>query len=243
MTQPSLEDFLEAGAHFGHQAAKWHPSMRPYIYTERNTVHIIDLQQTQQKLASAQEFIADVVAKDGTVLFVGTKKQAQKIVRKMAEAVGMPYVTERWLGGTFTNFDSIKKQVAKMKELEAKRQSGELAKYTKKEQVAFDKEIERLNRFFGGLRTLYRLPEAVVVFDTHTDKNAIRESRRKKVPAVALCDTNSNADEVTYPIPTNDDAVKLLELMAKSFQQAVEEGKKRKTVKSEAMAKGAVSKK
>ncbi len=243
MKQPSLEEFLEAGAHFGHQSAKWHPSMRPYIYTERNTIHIIDLQQTQKMLAVAQDFIADVVAKDGTVLFVGTKKQAQKIVRKMAEAVEMPYVTERWLGGTFTNFDSIKKQVAKLKELEAKRQSGELTKYTKKEQVEFDKEIERLSRFFGGLRTLYRLPEAVVVFDTYTDKNAISEGRRKKIPRVALCDTNSNATEVTYPIPTNDDAVKVLELMAKSFQQAVEEGKKRRGAKADAMAKGNIIKK
>lgn len=241
MKQPSLEELLEAGAHFGHQSAKWHPSMRPYIYTERNTVHIIDLQQTQKKLAAAQEFIADVVAKDGTVLFVGTKKQTQKIVKKMAEAVGMPYSTERWLGGTFTNFDSIKKQVAKLKELEAKRQSGELTKYTKKEQVDFDKEIERLNRFFGGLRTLYRLPEVVVVFDTHTDKNAVSEGRRKKVPVVALCDTNSNADQVDYPVPTNDDAVKVLELIAAAFQEAVEEGKKRKGAKSEAMAKGNVS--
>jgi small subunit ribosomal protein S2 len=238
MKQLSLEELLEAGAHFGHQVSKWHPSMRPYIYTERNTVHIIDLQQTQRKLTEAQQFIADVIAKDGTVLFVGTKKQARKIVKKAAEQVNMPFAVERWLGGTFTNFESIKKQVAKLKDLETKRQSGELAKYTKKEQVTFDREIERLNRFFGGLRSLNRLPEAIVVFDVIADHNAVREAQRKKVKIVALCDTNADVEQINYPIPVNDDAVKVIELMAAALVGAVEEGQKAKQHKKDALAKG-----
>lgn len=238
MKQPSLEEFLEAGAHFGHQVAKWHPRMKPYIYTERNTVHIIDLQQTQDKLKAAQEYVTDLVGKGGTVLFIGTKRQAQKAVKSIAEQVEMPYVNERWLGGTFTNFDTIKKQIKKLKDLERKRESGELEKYTKKEQVVFDKEIDRLTRFFGGLRNLNNLPEAIFVIDINEESSAVKEARRKGVKVIAVCDTNVDPDLVNYCIPCNDDAVKVIELVMEAMGEAVAEGKNKVKAEKQAQAEG-----
>ncbi|MFC1721434.1 30S ribosomal protein S2 [Patescibacteria group bacterium] len=238
MNQPSLEELLEAGAHFGHQVAKWHPRMKPYIYTERNTVHIIDLQQTQDKLKAAQEYVAGLVGNGGTVLFIGTKRQAQKAIKSVAGQVEMPYVNERWLGGTFTNFDTIKKQIAKLKELERKRDSGELDKYTKKEQVTFDKEIDRLSRFFGGLRSLNKLPEAIFVIDINEESSAVKEARRKGVKIVAVCDTNVDPGLVDYCIPCNDDAVKVIDLLIEAMGEAVAEGKKKVAATKQAQAEG-----
>ncbi len=238
MEQPKLEDFLAAGAHFGHQASKWHPKMKPYIYTERNTVHIIDLQQTQDRLKQAQEFVADLVANGGTVLFVATKRQAQKTIKKVAEQIEMPYVNERWLGGTFTNFGSIKKQIKKLEDLEKKRQSGELGKYTKKEQVMFDKEIDRLTRFFGGLRKMSKLPEAIFVIDLNEEASALREAKRKGVKIMAVCDTNVDCSKVDYCIPANDDAVKVIELITAAIGEAVIEGRNRLKTASVAKAEG-----
>jgi small subunit ribosomal protein S2 len=237
MEQPKLEDLLAAGAHFGHQVSKWHPLMKPFIYTERNTVHIIDLQQTQSKLKQAQEFVSDLVASGGTVIFIGTKRQAQKTVKEIAEKIEMPYVCERWLGGTFTNFSVIKKQIAKLQDLERKRDSGELAKYTKKEQVVFDKEIDRLTRFFGGLRKLQKLPEAIFVIDINEEMSAIKEARRKGVKIIAICDTNVNPDLVDYCIPANDDAVKVIELISGAIGEAVTDGrdKAKKTATAKAV--------
>jgi len=238
MKQPTLEELLAAGAHFGHQASKWHPQMKPYIYTERNTVHIIDLQQTQSKLKQAQEFVADLVANGGTVLFVATKRQAQKTIKEVAEQVEMPYVNERWLGGTFTNFGSIKKQIDKLADLEKKRDSGELSKYTKKEQVMFDKEIDRLTRFFGGLRQMSKIPEAIFVIDLNEEASAIREAKRKGAKIVAICDTNVDAGEVDQCIPANDDAVKVIDLITKAIGEAVLEGHKRLQSTNVAKAEG-----
>lgn len=238
MKQPKLEDFLAAGAHFGHQVSKWHPGMKPYIYTERNTVHIIDLQQTQDKLKETQEFVADLIAKGGTVLFVGTKRQAKKTIKDVAERVEMPYVNERWLGGTFTNFGVIRKQINKLEELEKKRESGELAKYTKKEQVMFDKEIDRLTRFFGGLRKLNKLPEAIFIIDINEESSAVKESQRKGVKILAVCDTNVDPSPVDYCIPANDDAVKVIQLVVEAIGEAVVEGKTRIKEVQQANAEG-----
>lgn len=212
--------------------------MKPFIYTERNTVHIIDLQQTQSKLKQAQEFVSDLVASGGTVIFIGTKRQAQKTIKEVAEKIEMPYVCERWLGGTFTNFPVIKKQIAKLQDLERKRESGELAKYTKKEQVVFDKEIDRLTRFFGGLRKLNKLPEAIFVIDINEEMSAIKEARRKRVKIVAICDTNVNPDLVDYCIPANDDAVKVIELITGAIGAAITDGQDKAQKKSAAKAEG-----
>jgi len=226
MKIPTLEEMLEAGVHFGHQVSRWHPNMKPYIFTVRNNVHIIDLQQTQDRLKEACDYVKGVVSKNGTVVFVGTKRQAQDIIEKAAKRCGMPYVTERWLGGTFTNFSSIKKQINKLKDLEKKREAGELKKYTKKEQVDFDKEIERLERFFGGLKSIKNLPNSIFVVDLREDKNSVAEARKKGVNIIGLCDTNANPRLVNYPIPSNDDAVKAIGIIVNAVADAIIEGKK-----------------
>ncbi|MDO8669281.1 MAG: 30S ribosomal protein S2 [Candidatus Buchananbacteria bacterium] len=225
MKMPTILELLQAGVHFGHQKGRWHPKMKEYIFTERGGVHIIDLEKTLVKLEEAANFLRDTAQKGGIVLFVGTKKQGQQIIKKYADETGMPYIIERWIGGLFTNFSNVGKLVKKYRKLKEESAAGVLAKYTKKEQVDFDKEIERLGKFVGGLGDMRKIPEAVFILDAKKEKTAIVEARKKGVPVVGFCDSNINPELFDYPIPANDDAVKSIDLIIGLIAQAILEGK------------------
>jgi len=221
-----IKKLLEAGAHFGHKTSRWHPKMAQYIHSKRGGSHIIDLTKTVAGLENALDFVAKTTGEGKQVLFVGTKRQAQDIVKKLAEDTKMPFVTNRWLGGMLTNWPTISGRVKHLKDLEAKMATGELAnKYNKLEVQRFQEEIGEMNHLYGGIKEMAARPGVVVVFDVIHDANAIREARKLNVPIVALVDTNADPSLVTYPIPSNDDAIKTLQLMADYFQQAVEQGK------------------
>ncbi len=221
---PSLIELLKTGAHFGHQVSKWHPKMKPYLFGSRNGIHIINLELTVTKLAEALDAARDIVAKGGSIVFVGTKRQAAERVQAAATECKMPFVTDRWLGGTFTNFAEISKLIKKYNEYTTKRDKGEFDKYTKKERVMIDREIADMKRKVGGIATLTRLPEAVFIVDIKHEKTALEEANEKKVPVFAMIDSNVNPDDVTYGIPMNDDAVKAIEMMTKLFSDACNEG-------------------
>lgn len=221
-----IKQLLAAGAHFGHKTSRWHPKMAPYIFDKRGGTHIIDLTQTVERLNVALDFLAATAAAGKQILFVGTKKQAQDIVKQLALDTRMPYVTERWLGGMLTNWNTIGGRVKHLKELEARMASGELAnKYSKLEVQRFQEEIDHLNLLYGGIKDMNSRPGAVVVFDVISDANAVREARKVKVPVVALVDTNADPSVATYPIPSNDDAIKTIQLIADYMKAAVSEGK------------------
>ena len=210
---PSLEEMLKAGVHFGHRSSKWNAKMKEYIHTTRNKVHIIDLEKTEKKLKDALEFINEIKEKKGIIIFVGTKVAAKDITKQTAEEVKMPYVIERWIGGTLTNFKVISKRLEHIRDLESKEKEGELKKYTKKEQHEFNVEIQKLNRYFGGIKEITKLPDALFVIDASKEKLAIKEAKMKNIPVVGLCDTNSDPTTVDYPIPVNDDAISSLKLI------------------------------
>lgn len=233
---PSLLELLKGGVHFGHQVSRRHPKMIPYIFTQKNGVHIINLEKTQLMLGSALEFVRKVVANGGTVLFLGTKEQARSIVQKHATECGMPYVTERWLGGTFTNFVEIRRVLQRFSELKLQRSGGQLERYTKKERLEFDREISRLERMVGGIEGLGKLPEALFVVDVKHEKIAVGEARQKGVPVVALCDTNVNPSTISYVIPANDDAIKSIVLVTRLVAEAVKEGVAERQAKAERAA-------
>ena len=221
-----IKKLLEAGAHFGHKTSRWHPKMAPYIHSKRAGSHIIDLTQTVSSLEVALDFLAKTVGEGKQVLFVGTKRQAQAVVKELADDTKMPYVTNRWLGGMLTNWPTISGRVKHLKDLEAKMQTGELAnKYNKLEVQRFQEEIDDMNQLYGGIKDMAARPGAVVIFDLVHDANAVREARKLNVPIVALADTNADPTLATYPIPSNDDAIKTIQLMADYFKQAVEQGK------------------
>lgn len=222
---PSLEEMLATGMHFGHRTSRWHPLMAPYIIGERNNVHIINLDETRAKLETALNYVKDLAAKGGTLLFVATKEQAKALVRAKADEAGMPYVSERWLGGTITNFGVISHLIKTLKDLKNKRQTGELEKYTKKERHEFDLKIADLEIKVGGIAALERVPDAIFVLDVHNETTAVREAKRKKIPIVGVCDTNSNPSGIDYMIPANDDAVKSIEMLISLVAEAVKEGK------------------
>jgi small subunit ribosomal protein S2 len=223
---PTLVEMLKAGMHFGHRISRGYPKMRPYIFGARNGVHIINLETTTVKLREALEYVKGVAAKGGTILFVGTKRQAQEIIGRYATSCGMPFVNHRWLGGTLTNFSIIHALVNRYLELQRDRESGELAKkYTKKEQLLFSRKIEDLSERVGGIATLPRLPDAIFICDIKHDTTALAEAIARHIPIVAICDSNVNPDPVKYPIPANDDAVRSLELVIKLISEAVQEGK------------------
>jgi len=210
---PSLEEMLKAGAHFGHRTSRWNAKMESYIFTARNNVHIIDLEKTRQKLAEALKFIQEIKKKKGVILFVGTKVAAREITRQSAEKCRMPYVNERWLGGTLTNFKIISQRLEYFCDLEEKRKKGELKKYTKKEQHQFGVELQKLEKQFGGIKKMTKLPEALLVVDTQKEKLAVKEARMKNIPVIGLCDTNADPSIIDYPIPVNDDAITSLKLI------------------------------
>ncbi|MFH0829007.1 MAG: 30S ribosomal protein S2 [Candidatus Kerfeldbacteria bacterium] len=224
MREIPLIELLKSGVHFGHHVSRWHPKMRPFIYTSRAGVYIVDLEKTSEQLKRSQEFLRDIVAKGGTVLFVGTKRQARPIIQSLATNVGMPYVIERWLGGTFTNFPTISKMTKRLTYLKEERASGHLEKYTKKEQLTFNDEIKRLEKLVGGIERMSKIPEAIFVVDAKQEKTAVKEALKVKVPIVALVDTNVNPEGIAYPIPANDDATKSISLLTEAIAEAVEEG-------------------
>ncbi|PIS17139.1 MAG: 30S ribosomal protein S2 [Candidatus Portnoybacteria bacterium CG09_land_8_20_14_0_10_44_13] len=223
---PTNEEMFEAGVHFGHQVTKWTPRMEPYIFGSKNNIHIIDLDKTIEKLKEALDFIRTLLASGGNILFVGTTPMAKMVVEEAAPLCQMPYVSERWLGGTLTNFKIILKRLDHFRDLVRKKEGGELAKYTKKEQHDFNEEIKKLERKFGGIKKLTKRPDALFVFSAKKNLLAIKEARAAGVKIVALCDTNIDPKLVDYPIPSNDDALSALRLMADYAVKAIEEGKK-----------------
>jgi small subunit ribosomal protein S2 len=221
----TMRQMLEAGVHFGHQTRRWNPKMKRFIFGERNGIYIIDLEQTLQRVEAAYTFVRDLVARGGTVLFVGTKKQAQDPVRSFADKCGMPYVNERWLGGMLTNFETIAKRVAKMQEYERMRASGEFEAMPKKEALMLSRELEKLQKNLGGIRDLKKRPDAVFVLDTKKEHIAVTEANKLGIPVVAVVDTNVDPDVVQYPIPGNDDAIRANSLLSRVIADAVEEGR------------------
>jgi len=226
----SMKQLLEAGVHFGHRSRRWNPKMRPYIFTERNGIHIIDLQQTIRALDQAYEIVRDIVAEGGTVLFVGTKRQAQENVMAQAMRCGMPYVTQRWLGGTLTNFRTIRSRIEYMIELERQRESGELDVLPKKEVTLKLREMAKLQRRLGGLRNLNRLPETLFVTDTTGEEIAVKEANRLNIPVIAMVDTNCDPDPIDHIIPANDDAIRAILLLTSKIADAVVEGQQMRGV-------------
>ena len=216
----SLKEMLEAGCHFGHQARRWNPKMNEYIYTKRGGVHIFDLGLTAKKLTEAMEFVQNLTAEGKKIVFVGTKRQATAVIKEQAEKCGMPYVAVRWLGGIITNWEQIKKSLDKMMDLEEKKSKGEFKKYTKRENVLIDKQIEKLDRFLGGLRSLKSEPAAVFVVDVKKEIAAVKEARMKGIPVIAIIDTNTDPDLIDYPIPANDDAVSSIKLIVSKIAEA-----------------------
>lgn len=228
VTIPSLKDLMKAGVHFGHQKSKWHPKMKPFIFTEKNGVHVIDLEKTQKELETALKFVAETVSRGGTVLFLSTKKQAQSIIKEAALDCGMPYIVSRWLGGTLTNASSVLNLVKKYRKLKADQESGALVKYTKKEQLNISREIERLEEIVGGIATLDKVPDVLFIVDIKEEKTAVAEAIKRKVPIVAICDTNVNPEKVDYPIPGNDDATSSIKILVNSVAGAIKVAKQSK---------------
>jgi len=222
-----LKDLLDAGCHFGHQAQRWNPKMAPFLYGVRDGVHIFDLAKTKEGLEKAAEFVKDTVAKGGKIIFVGTKRQAQAIVKEEAQKAKMPFITERWLGGIITNWDNIKKSIDKLKDLKTQKEAGELKKYTKKENILIDSEIARLERFFGGLVDLKELPAAIFIIDVKKEQAALREAAKKNIPVIAIVDSNSDPDMVDWVIPANDDAVGSIKLIVSLIAEAVKKGQQK----------------
>ncbi len=224
MAVVTMKQLLDAGVHFGHQTRRWNPKMQRFIYGERNGIYIIDLQQTLQRITTAYEFVRDLVADGGTILFVGTKKQTQDPVAIHASACGMPHVNERWLGGMLTNFATISARVRKMQEYERMKEAGDFAAMPKKEALILSRELEKLQRNLGGIRGVTRLPDAVFIIDTKKEHIAVTEANKLKLPIVAVVDTNCDPDVIQYVIPGNDDAIRAGTLMCRVISEAVQEG-------------------
>ncbi|HBT47779.1 MAG TPA: 30S ribosomal protein S2 [Peptococcaceae bacterium] len=220
----SMKQLLEAGVHFGHQTRRWNPKMAPYIFTERNGIYIIDLQRTVKKIEEAYNFVRETASNGGKILFVGTKKQAQESIKEEAQRCGMFYVNVRWLGGTLTNFATIRRRIERLKELERMEEDGTLELLPKKEAMTLRKERERLERFLGGIKEMRQLPDALYVVDPRKERIAVAEARRLGIPVVAIVDTNCNPDEIDYVIPGNDDAIRAIRLLTSKIADAVLEG-------------------
>jgi small subunit ribosomal protein S2 len=225
MADTTIQDLLLAGSHFGHLTRRWNPKMKRYIFMERNGIHIIDLKKTMECLATAREAVRKVVSEGGTILFVGTKKQAKDIIKLEAERCGMPYVSERWLGGLLTNFVTIKKSIKRMKNLEKKATDGTYDKVTKKEILTIERDKEKLEKVLGGIRDMNHLPAVLYIVDAKKEAIAVQEATRLNVPTVCIADTNADPDLVDYPIPSNDDAFKAISLITHAIAEAVIEGK------------------
>lgn len=220
----SMKSLLETGVHFGHRSRKWNPKMKPYIFTERNGIHIIDLQQTVVYIDEIYATVRDTVARGGTVLFVGTKRQAQEAIAQEAGRCGMPYVNERWLGGTLTNWRTVRERLEAMKRMERQREEGVYDQMTKKERLMIDRKLEKLQLRFGGLRTMNRLPDLMFVVDVRREDTAVKEANILGIPVIALVDTNCDPDRIDLIIPANDDAIRAIRLLTAKIADAVLEG-------------------
>jgi small subunit ribosomal protein S2 len=224
-TSVDIMDMLKAGVHFGHKKSKWNPKMEQYVYAMRDNVRIIDLQTTIEKLEEALEFIKKISKEKGIILFIGTRRQAKTLVKSAAERCGMPFVAERWIGGTFTNFKVILKRIKKLKEMKEEKNSEGFKKFTKKEQIEFSREFERIEKKLGGIRNLEKLPDALFIIDVNKDLLAVKEAQKLKIPVVALVDTDVDPTIIDYPIPSNDDAIQAIKIMTAVVADAVIEGK------------------
>ena len=225
MAVVSMKQLLEAGVHFGHQTRRWNPKMAPYIYTERNGIYIIDLQKTVKKLEEAYNFVRDTSANGGNILFVGTKKQAQDAIKEEAARCGGYYVNARWLGGMLTNFRTIRKRIDRMAQLQNMKDNGTFELLPKKEVAKLELEMEKLDKYLGGVKNMKTLPKAMFIVDPHKERIAVAEARKLNIPIVAIVDTNCNPDEIDYVIPGNDDAIRAVKLIAGAMADAVLEGK------------------
>lgn len=223
---PTIDELLTAGVHFGHLSSRWNPKMRDYIFTTRSRIHVINLEKTLEKLKVALDYLKDAASRGETILFVGTKRQAKDEVKRAALSCGMPYVTIRWLGGTFTNFKTIQRTIKKLEKLHQMKEAKDFeVKYTKKERLLLEREIAKLENLFEGIKTMKKLPEAIFAVDVGHDKIAVKEARSTRIKVIGLVDTNSSVDAVDYPIPSNDDAIKSISLMVDLAAAAVNEGK------------------
>ena len=231
----SMKQLLEAGVHFGHQTRRWNPKMAPYIFTERNGIYIIDLQKTVKKVEECYSFLRELAAQGGTVLFVGTKKQAQAAIKEEAERCGMFYVNERWLGGMLTNFKTIQKRIARLRQLEKMEEDGTFDVLPKKEVLGLRHEMEKLNKNLGGIKDMKKLPAALFIVDPRKEHIAVLEARKLHIPIVATVDTNCDPDEIDYVIPANDDAIRAVRLLSSKMADAVLEGRQgQQTAENEA---------
>ncbi|MCC6244455.1 MAG: 30S ribosomal protein S2 [Gemmatimonadaceae bacterium] len=226
MASPSLEQLLAAGVHFGHQTRRWNPKMRRFIFAERNGIHIIDLQKTLRQIDLAQKLVREVVLRGENVLFVCTKRQLAAIVKAEAERSGAMYVTERWLGGMLTNFQTVKKQIRKLKELEAGSEDGGFANYTKKEQLLMSRQRDKLSKYLQGIKSMNRLPGLLFIIDSKKERIAVAEANKLGVPIVAIVDTNADPDLITVPIAGNDDAIRSVELIARAIAETIDEARR-----------------
>ncbi len=225
MSVISMKQLLEAGVHFGHQTRRWNPKMKKYIFTERNGIYIIDLQKTVKKVDEAYKFVKELAANGGTVLFVGTKKQAQDSVKDEAERAGMYYINQRWLGGTLTNFETIQKRISRLKKIEKMEEDGTFEVLPKKEVIQLKKEHERLVKFLGGIKDMQRVPDALFIIDPRKERIAVAEAIKLNIPIVGIVDTNCDPDEIDYVIPANDDAIRAVKLLTSKMADAIMESK------------------
>lgn len=223
---PKAEELFEAAVHLGHSVGRFHPKMKPYAHSIKHNVHWIDLEKTRESLGKVAKFIEKIILQNGKILFVGTKPITQKIIKKYAEEIGMPYVVERWLGGTLTNFSTISSLIKRLKKMEEDKTKGEWKKYTKREQLDLERELKRLNLYVGGMKNLEKLPEAIYIVDLVKERTATREAKKAKVKSIGLSDANADPSSVDYPIPANDDASKSVEIITKFIAETIKTAKK-----------------
>ena len=238
MSSALVKQLVESGVHFGHRSSRWNPKMRPYIYARRNKIHIIDVRETIRGLLRSKKYLSNVSEHGSLVLFVGTKRQAGEAVQKAAERCGMPYVNDRWLGGTLTNFRTIRSRLTRLEELERIRESDELNTYSKKMQSSLSREYRKMYRNLNGMRTMNRLPECMVIVDPKKEKNAVKEARKMGIATVALIDTDCDPDQVDLPIPGNDDSMRSIDLIINIIADAIAEGKAKAASQTQQKAEG-----
>ncbi len=238
MSSTLVEKLVESGVHFGHRSSRWNPKMRPYIYARRNQIHIIDVRETIRGLLRAKKYLADVASHGSLILFVGTKRQAGDTIQLAADRCGMPYVNDRWLGGTLTNFRTIRSRLARLEELEAIREGEEINSYSKKMQSSLNREYRKMYRNLNGMRTMNRLPECMVIVDPKKEKNAVKEASKMGIATVSLIDTDCDPDLVDLPIPGNDDSMRSIDLIVNILADAVAEGKAKKAAEQAEKSEG-----
>lgn len=236
MSAITMKELLEAGSHFGHQTKRWNPKMKKYIFGARNGIYIIDLQKTLKRFKEASKFISETVSQGGYVLFVGTKKQAQSLIMEEAKRCGMFYINQRWLGGTLTNFDTIKRSINKLKKIEEMRETGIFNNLPKKEVVMLEKKVKKLEKYLGGIKDMDKLPKAIFVIDTRKERIALNEAKKMGIKSIAVVDTNCDPDGIDFVVPGNDDAIRSIRLMVSKTSDAVLEGKEASAIKVKASA-------